>query len=84
MGDVRNRLQVLMPGSTVKLTALISGKVLQACIRVGGVIQYQVAWWDDARRVDDWFYDFELYNENDQPKKGTIILSGKESVKVGS
>lgn len=54
----------MKPGSYCKLSILngspVNAQVLQVCIKAGGYVQYQVAYWDKSSRVDAWVESFEV------------------------
>lgn len=72
--QIRNRITIIAPGSSVRISDRIQGKVLQACILPGGTVQYQISWFvDSGERILEWFYDFEL--ENKPLKSEKVIIT---------
>lgn len=62
-------IRVFAPGSEVKVGRFpdqFDGTVTAVAIHAGGFVRYQVAWWDDRDRIEEWLEDFEVEGKRDQ------------------
>ena len=57
---MRNRIKVRAPGSLVCLCEGVEGRIIQVNIGSGGAVQYNIAWFNDGVRYEEWIFDFEF------------------------
>lgn len=57
-------ISIIPPGANVRIGGSsedeFAGVVCQACIREGGAVQYQVAWWNGRERRCEWLEACEV------------------------
>ncbi len=61
-------LQIIEPGSTVRIGGSIHATVLAVRIDPGQAITYLVAWWDGRARNEEWVYPIEIGGDPTGPR----------------
>jgi hypothetical protein len=58
----------------VKITALkLTGRVIGRCEKVNQFPSYEVVWWSDSVRRDEWLFEFEL-GDGDEKERPTARI----------
>ena len=67
----RPRFNISQP---VSLPQDVKGVVTAICIRPGPHITYEVAWWTDSHRHEEWVEEMELLAAQNKPSR--VIIMG--------